>query len=161
MLVRVFSILLILPSVVGFIVTPTGLLGSSRVSKNEFSTVVMATGSQVPFRIRRKRLENQSRGRMRLNIYRSNNHIYAQIIDDIEGNTLLSCSTLDPVIKDSIEKTNDVAAAAAVGKLLGERIKEKGIDALYFDRFSGSNKYMYHGRVKALVDAVRDQDITV
>lgn len=127
------------------------------------STVVMMgnTGSQVAYRIRRKRLLNQDRGRMRLNVFRSNKHIYAQVIDDVEGVTLAACSTLDPTIKSDIETGATIPSAAVVGTRLAEILKEKGIESLYFDRFSGNHKYLYHGRVKALVDGVRDNGIDI
>jgi len=121
----------------------------------------MGSGSQVAYRIRRKRLSNQDKGRMRLNVFRSNNHIYAQVIDDKAGSTLCSASTLDDSIKSENPKGNDQAAAAKVGALLAERAKAKGLEKLYFDRFSGSHKYLFHGRVKALVDGVREGGVTV
>jgi large subunit ribosomal protein L18 len=112
---------------------------------------------------RRKRLANQDRDRMRLNVFRSNNHIYAQVIDDKEGNTLCAASTLDKSIKEENPKGNDQSAAGRVGALLAERAKAKGLEKLYFDRFSnsGNRKYLFHGRVKALVDAVREGGIKV
>jgi len=112
---------------------------------------------------RRKRLANQDRGRMRLNVFRSNNHIYAQVIDDKEGNTLCAASTLDKDLKSENPKGNDQAAAGRVGALLAERAKAKGLEKLYFDRFSnsGNHKYLFHGRVKALVDGVREGGIKV
>mmetsp|Transcript_10461 Transcript_10461/g.31225 ORF Transcript_10461/g.31225 Transcript_10461/m.31225 type:complete len:144 (+) Transcript_10461:111-542(+) len=119
----------------------------------------MGSGSQVAYRIRRKRIANQDKGRMRLNVFRSNNNIYAQVIDDKAGHTLCSASTLDETLKDG--KTNDQAAAAKVGALLAERAKGKGLEKVYFDRFSGSHKYLYHGRVKALVEGLREGGVTV
>ena len=110
---------------------------------------------------RRKRIANQDKGRLRLNVFRSNNHIYAQVIDDKEGNTVCAASTLDESIKSENPKGNDRSAAGRVGALLAERAKAKGLDKLYFDRFSGSHKYLFHGRVKALVDGVREGGITV
>ena len=110
---------------------------------------------------RRKRVANQDKGRLRLNVFRSNNHIYAQVIDDKEGNTVCAASTLDESIKSENPKGNDRSAAGRVGALLAERAKAKGLDKLYFDRFSGSHKYLFHGRVKALVDGVREGGITV
>lgn len=97
---------------------------------------------------------------MRLSIFRSNNHIYAQVIDDKEGNTLCAASSLDETLKAD-GPGRDQAAAAKVGALLAERAKAKGLEALYFDRFSGSHKYLYHGRVKALVEGVREGGVTV
>ena len=89
--------------------------------------------------------------RPRLNVYRSLNHIYTQLIDDLNGVTIASASSFG---KKSDEKAygGNVAAAAAVGKLIAERAKEKGIKKVVFDR----GGYLYHGRVKALADAARE-----
>ena len=86
--------------------------------------------------------------RPRLNVYRSLNHIYAQVIDDAQGVTLVSASTVASKIKTG----GNVAAAKEVGKVVAERAKEKGIKKVVFDR----GGYLYHGRVKALADAARD-----
>jgi large subunit ribosomal protein L18 len=86
--------------------------------------------------------------RPRLNVYRSLNHIYAQIIDDAKGETLLSASSLAAKAKTG----GNVAAAKEVGKLVAERAIEKGIKRVVFDR----GGYLYHGRVKALADAARE-----
>jgi large subunit ribosomal protein L18 len=86
--------------------------------------------------------------RPRLNVYRSLNHIYAQIVDDSKGETLLSASTLSAKIKAG----GNVAAAKEVGKLVAERAIEKGIKRVVFDR----GGYLYHGRIKALADAARE-----
>jgi large subunit ribosomal protein L18 len=86
--------------------------------------------------------------RPRLNVYRSLNHIYAQLIDDAKGETLLSASTLASKVKAG----GNVAAAKEVGKLVAERAIEKGIKRVVFDR----GGYLYHGRIKALADAARE-----
>jgi large subunit ribosomal protein L18 len=86
--------------------------------------------------------------RPRLNVYRSLNHIYAQIIDDAKGETILSASTLSAKLKAG----GNVAAAKEVGKLVAERAIEKGIKKVVFDR----GGYLYHGRIKALADAARE-----
>ena len=86
----------------------------------------------------------------RLCVFRSNQHMYAQIIDDTKGNTLASASTLDKEI--GLKKTNDVEAAAAVGKAIGENAKKIGISKVVFDR----GGYIYQGKVKALADAARE-----
>lgn len=86
--------------------------------------------------------------RPRLNVYRSLNHIYAQVIDDSQGATLVSASTVAAKIKTG----GNVAAAKEVGKLVAERAKEKGIVKVVFDR----GGYLYHGRIKALADAARE-----
>ena len=90
--------------------------------------------------------------RPRLAVYRSNNHMYAQIIDDTVGNTLVSASTLQKDIKAELSKTNDVDAAALVGKVVAERALEKGIKTVVFDR----GGFIYQGKVKALADAARE-----
>ncbi len=86
--------------------------------------------------------------RPRLNVYRSLNHIYVQIIDDRTGQTLVSASTLSAKLKTG----GNVAAAREVGKLVAERAQEKGIKKVVFDR----GGYLYHGRIKALADAARE-----
>ncbi len=90
--------------------------------------------------------------RPRLCVYRSNMHIYAQIVDDDAQKTLVSASTVQKDIKAELERTNDVAAAAYVGKVIAERAKEAGITSVVFDR----GGYVYHGKVKALADAARE-----
>ena len=89
--------------------------------------------------------------RPRLNVYRSLNHIYTQLIDDQNGVTLVSASTLGPKSEEKAYGGN-VAAAVRVGKLIAERAQEKGIKRIVFDR----GGYLYHGRVKALADAARE-----
>ena len=101
------------------------------------------------------RIRNRFSGtaeRPRLAVYRSNNHIYAQIIDDTVGNTLVSASTLQKDIKAELEKTNNVDAAAYVGKVVAEKAQEKGIKAVVFDR----GGFIYQGKVKALAEAARE-----
>lgn len=89
--------------------------------------------------------------RPRLNVFRSSNHIYAQIIDDTEGNTLVAASTLDSELKDSLKSTETKEAAKAVGELVAKRALEKGIEEVVFDR----GGYIYHGRIKELADGAR------
>jgi len=89
--------------------------------------------------------------RPRLNVYRSLNHIYAQIVNDLEGRTLVSASTMEGA-KAGKKVGGNVAAAKEVGKRVAERAKEKGITKVVFDR----GGYLYHGRVKALADAARE-----
>ncbi len=100
----------------------------------------------------RKRVEGTPQ-RPRLCVFRSNKHIYAQVVDDYGGQTLLSCSTLSPALRDAPEGGGTVAAAARVGELVGKQCLEQGIQAVVFDR----GGYRYHGRVKALAEAVRAQ----
>ncbi|GAB6934788.1 MAG: 50S ribosomal protein L18 [Calditerricola sp.] len=90
--------------------------------------------------------------RPRLNVFRSNKHIYAQIIDDLKGHTLVSASTLDKELRDQIENGGNVEAAAKVGALVAKRALAKGITKVVFDR----GGYKYHGRVKALAEAARE-----
>ena len=88
----------------------------------------------------------------RLAVFRSNKHMYAQIIDDTVGKTLVSASTLQKEVKAELEKTNDVEAAAYLGKVIAERAKAKGIDEVVFDR----GGFIYQGKIKALADAARE-----
>lgn len=90
--------------------------------------------------------------RPRLNVYRSLNHIYAQIIDDKAGRTLVSASTLDKELKGKLEATGNKEAARVVGKLVAERALAKGITEVVFDR----GGYIYHGRVKELAEGARE-----
>ncbi|MFR4440569.1 MAG: 50S ribosomal protein L18 [Hungatella sp.] len=101
------------------------------------------------------RLRNRFAGtaqRPRLAVFRSNNHMYAQIIDDTVGNTLVAASTAEKAVKAELEKTNDVAAAAYVGTLVAKRALEKGIDTVVFDR----GGFIYQGKIQALADAARE-----
>ena len=88
----------------------------------------------------------------RLAVFRSNNHMYAQIIDDTVGKTLVAASTTEAAVKAELEKTNNVDAAAYVGKIVAERAVEKGIKEVVFDR----GGFIYQGKVKALADAARE-----
>jgi len=90
--------------------------------------------------------------RPRLCVFRSNKHIYAQIIDDTVGRTLVAASTLDKDLRDKLEKTWNKEAAREVGRLIGKRALEKGITTVVFDR----GGYKYHGRVKELADGARE-----
>ena len=108
--------------------------------------------------VRRKKhmkLRNRFSGtaqRPRLAVFRSNNHMYAQIIDDTVGKTLVSASTLQKDVKAELENTDDVKAAAYLGKVIAERAKAKGIDEVVFDR----GGFIYQGKIKALADAARE-----
>ena len=88
----------------------------------------------------------------RLAVFRSNKHIYAQIIDDSVGKTLVSASTLEKEIKAELNKTNDVEAAAYLGKVIAKRAKDKGISEVVFDR----GGFLYHGKIEALAEAARE-----
>ena len=101
------------------------------------------------------RLRNRFAGtaeRPRLAVFRSNNHMYAQIIDDTVGNTLAAASTNEKAAKAELEHTNDTAAAAYVGTLIAKRALEKGIEEVVFDR----GGFIYQGKVQALADAARE-----
>ena len=90
--------------------------------------------------------------RPRLAVFRSNNHLYAQIIDDTVGNTLVSASTLEKDIKAELEKTNNVDAAAYLGTVIAKRALEKGITTVVYDR----GGFIYQGKIAALADAARE-----
>ena len=90
--------------------------------------------------------------RPRLAVFRSNNHMYAQVIDDSEGKTLVAASTLEKAVKSELEKTNDVDAAAYIGKLIAERAIAAGVKEVVFDR----GGFIYQGKIKALADAARE-----
>ncbi len=99
----------------------------------------------------RHALKKAANGKMRLSVFRSGKHIYAQIIDDAKGATVVSASTLDKEVRDSIKKSSTVEAASFIGKTVAERAVAKGVNEVIFDR----GGYIYHGRVKALADAAR------
>ena len=102
-----------------------------------------------------RKLHNRFSGtaeRPRLAVFRSNNHMYAQIIDDTVGNTLVSASTLQKDVKAELEKTNNVEAAAYLGTVIAKKAIEKGITSVVFDR----GGFIYHGKIKALADAARE-----
>ncbi len=102
-----------------------------------------------------RRLRNNISGtadRPRLAVFRSNNHMYAQIIDDTVGNTLVSASTLDKDVKSSLDKTNNVAAAEKLGEVIAKKALDKGINTVVFDR----GGFIYQGKIKALADAARE-----
>ncbi|SFI34913.1 large subunit ribosomal protein L18 [Tindallia magadiensis] len=104
---------------------------------------------------RHKRLRNKVNGtpqRPRLNVYRSLNNIYAQVIDDVNGKTLVAASSLEKEVKDQVESCASKEASALVGKIVAERAVEQGITEVTFDR----GGYIYHGRVKSLADSARE-----
>ncbi len=115
----------------------------SRFSKN-----FMRRARRVRFALRKK-----SGGKPRLSVFRSERHIYAQIIDDTKGVTLCSASSLEK--NSRLEKGSDVSAAEKIGKLVAEKAKALGITSVVFDR----GGYKYHGRVKALADAARSNGL--
>jgi large subunit ribosomal protein L18 len=104
---------------------------------------------------RRRHIRKRVQGtpeRPRLNVFRSLNHIYAQVIDDTVGYTLTSASTIDTEVQDQVSDMTKTEQAEVVGRLVAERALEKGIDKVVFDRAG----YKYHGRVKALAEAARE-----
>lgn len=106
-----------------------------------------------------RRLRNRFSGtaeRPRLAVFRSNNHMYAQIIDDVAGVTLAAASTVEKEVKAELTKTNNVDAAAYLGTVIGKRAVEKGIKEVVFDR----GGYIYQGKVAALADAAREAGLT-
>ena len=90
--------------------------------------------------------------RPRLAVFRSNNHMYVQIIDDVAQTTLVSASTLQKDVKEKLEKTNDVAAAAYLGTVIAKKAQEAGIKSVVFDR----GGFIYQGKIQALADAARE-----
>ena len=112
--------------------------------------------SRAEVRIKKhNRMRNRFSGtaeRPRLCVFRSNNHMYAQIIDDVAQNTIVSASTVEKDIKAELEKTNNVEAAAYLGTVIAKRALEKGIKTVVFDR----GGFIYQGKVSALADAARE-----
>ncbi len=108
---------------------------------------------RIKFRIR-KRVRGTGE-RPRLTIFRSVSHMYVQVVDDASGRTIASASTVEPAVKGTLEKTSgggNVGGAKAIGKTIAERLIEKGVRRVVFDR----NGFLYHGRVKAVADAARE-----
>jgi large subunit ribosomal protein L18 len=102
------------------------------------------------FRVRKK--IQGTAARPRLNVFRSSKHIYAQVIDDVKGVTLVSASTVDPELRGQVSHGGNISAAQQVGELVAKRALEKGIKEVVFDR----GGYLYHGRIQALADAARE-----
>jgi large subunit ribosomal protein L18 len=111
-------------------------------------------GKQVDRRKARVRraVKAAARERLRFSVFRSSKHIYAQVIDDGKGQTLVAASSIEKDLRGSLKTGADIGAAKAVGKLIAERAAAKGVKDVVFDR----GGYMYHGRVKALADAARE-----
>lgn len=93
--------------------------------------------------------------RPRLNVFRSARHIYAQVIDDTQGRTLVAASTLDPALREGLRETRRLDEARQVGRLVGERAKAAGITKVVFDR----GGWLYHGRIKSLADGARESGL--
>jgi large subunit ribosomal protein L18 len=106
---------------------------------------------------RKSRIKKKLAGgdRLRLSVFRSAKHIYAQIIDDGKGQTMAAASTLSAEVKEQLSGLKKVDAAKAVGKLLASKAKAQGIDRVVFDR----NGFLYHGRVKAVADSCREHGL--
>ena len=100
----------------------------------------------------RRNVRRAAGSRARLSVFRSSKHIYAQVIDDDQGITLASASSIEKSMREALKTGASVDAAKAVGRLIAERAKEKGITDVVFDR----GAYLYHGRVKALAEAARE-----
>ena len=118
-------------------------------------SLIVETSRAELRRIRHKRIRKHITGtaeRPRLCVFRSSRHIYAQIIDDESGHTLVCASTLEKELRDQIKGLRKTEQAAAIGKLIAQRALEKGIKSVVFDR----GGYKYHGRVKAVADASRE-----
>ena len=117
--------------------------------------MVSKKSRQVVRENKHRRMRNRFSGtpeRPRLAVFRSNNHMYAQIIDDTVGKTLAAASTLEKDVKAELEKTNNVDAAAYLGTVIAKRALEKGITEVVFDR----GGYIYHGRVSELAEGARE-----
>jgi large subunit ribosomal protein L18 len=104
----------------------------------------------------RNRLRSRAHGRLRLSVFRSSQHIYAQIIDDQKGATIAAASSIDKDLRGKIKTGADSAAAKEVGRLIAARALAAGVKEVIFDR----GAYLYHGRVKALADAAREGGLT-
>ena len=100
----------------------------------------------------RNALAKRGTGRPRLSVFRSGRHIYAQVIDDVQGSTLAAASSLEKTMREKLGSGGNKDAAAEVGTLVAERAKAAGVTEVAFDR----GAYLFHGRVKALADAARD-----
>ncbi|MCC7348571.1 MAG: 50S ribosomal protein L18 [Variibacter sp.] len=100
----------------------------------------------------RRAIRAAANGRLRLSVFRSSKHIYAQLIDDAKGATVAAASSMEKDLRGSLKTGADVGAAKAVGKLVAERAVAKGVKDVVFDR----GQYLYHGRIKALAEAARE-----
>ena len=121
--------------------------------------MVSKKSRQVVRENKHRRMRNRFSGtpeRPRLAVFRSNNHMYAQIIDDTVGNTLVAASTVEKEVNAELEKTNNVDAAAYLGTVIAKRALEKGITEVVFDR----GGYIYQGKVAALAEAAREAGLT-
>ena len=119
----------------------------------------MKTSARERLRInRKKRVKNhvqKNKQKLRLTVFRSAKHIYAQIVDDQQGRTLLAESTVSPAFREKMQGGGNAKAATLIGNLIGEKAIQKGIKEVYYDR----NGFIYAGRIKALADGVREKGI--
>ena len=120
--------------------------------------------ANIDTRVARLKRHRRVRGKVdgtiakpRLCVFRSLNHIYVQVIDDVKGHTLASASTLDPEIKSSCDGKDKTAQAELIGSLIARRAKTLGIERVAFDR----GGYKYHGRVKAIAESARKEGLTI
>ncbi len=111
-----------------------------------------ASSNRAQKHYRMRKNINGTMQRPRLSVFRSDKHIYAQIIDDTTATTLAAASTVEKEVKEKVEFTNNIEAAKAVGELVAKRAAEKGITTVVFDR----GGFLYHGKIKALADAARE-----
>jgi large subunit ribosomal protein L18 len=116
---------------------------------------IKVTNARRKVRVRNS-VKRAAGGRPRLSVFRSSKHIYAQVIDDVKGKTLASASSMEKALRDGGKSGANIAAAAAVGKLVAERALKGGVKEVIFDR----GQYLYHGRVKALADAARESGLS-
>jgi large subunit ribosomal protein L18 len=119
-----------------------------------------AVKSKALFERRKQRvrfaIRKQTNNRVRLSVFRSGKHIYAQLIDDSKGATLAAASSLDAEIKGKMKSTSTIEAAKAIGSLIAQRAKKADVKEVVFDR----GGYLFHGRVKALADAAREAGLS-
>jgi len=119
----------------------------------------MSVSMRYRLRLRRKlqvkRRVQRNKNKLRLSVFKSVSHIYAQIVDDLQNKTLLSASTMSREFKSTKKNGGNIEAAKWVGQALGKKAMEQGVKELYYDR----NGFIYHGRVKALADAVREAGV--
>ncbi len=119
-----------------------------------------AVKSKALFERRKQRVRSairrQTNDRVRLSVFRSGKHIYAQLIDDSKGATLASASSLDAEVKSKVKSTSTIEAAKVIGSLIAQRAKKANVKEVVFDR----GGYLFHGRVKALADAAREAGLS-
>jgi large subunit ribosomal protein L18 len=135
----------------------SALFGSVGVAAAKWQRIAMLKKRELKSKRQRRKRSIRKKilgtpNRPRLSVYRSNKHIYAQVIDDINGHTVASASTVDKEMRDDVADLEKEEQARQIGKRLAERVKEKGIEKVVFDR----NGFIYHGRVAAVADGARE-----